>query len=382
MEYNFGDKIKSLRKSRELTQEQLADIIGVSYQAVSKWETNAALPDVTLFPRLARYFGVTTDELLGMSELRDKERIASERARAHELYMSTVGKTMYELDQDETDLIMEEIRAITRNLALEFPHNHELQLEYAADLQGNGEPREALAVIKRVLDSSTDSSIRASAAIQLIHVYSRLGEHENAAAQIASLPDVYHCREYAQLLFGNVSGASTRDDIARLRGIAVKFSQLTNETLQKLESLERLLQIPHEPESLLRLMLAEQSWRLALLWLNDGLGSGREPNDDRNHPEIIASQLADTQIQIAALLAAEDAERALDYIERVADTACDPALPPLMVTTFIPEERTNRALPVPLGAHIISTRVLEKPAFDQIRNHPRFLAATARLQNA
>ena len=59
---NLGSKIKELRKQRGITQEQLANAIGISFQAVSKWENNIALPDITLAPVLANYFGVTMDE--------------------------------------------------------------------------------------------------------------------------------------------------------------------------------------------------------------------------------------------------------------------------------------------------------------------------------
>ena len=55
---NIGNKIRELRKQRGITQEQLANRIGVSFQAVSKWENNIALPDIALAPVLASYFGV------------------------------------------------------------------------------------------------------------------------------------------------------------------------------------------------------------------------------------------------------------------------------------------------------------------------------------
>lgn len=51
---NIGNKIRELRKQRGITQEQLAESIGISFQAVSKWENNIALPDITLVPVLAR----------------------------------------------------------------------------------------------------------------------------------------------------------------------------------------------------------------------------------------------------------------------------------------------------------------------------------------
>ena len=62
----LGIKIKVLRKRMNITQEDLAERLGVSFQAVSKWETNAAYPDISMFPVLANFFNVTTDELLGV----------------------------------------------------------------------------------------------------------------------------------------------------------------------------------------------------------------------------------------------------------------------------------------------------------------------------
>ena len=71
---NLGNKIKELRKSRGITQEQLANSVNVSFQAVSKWENDIALPDITIIPALARYFGVSMDELFDfdLTEIREK----------------------------------------------------------------------------------------------------------------------------------------------------------------------------------------------------------------------------------------------------------------------------------------------------------------------
>lgn len=65
MEETIGKRIMHLRKSRGLTQEQLAEQLGVTAQAVSKWENDVSCPDVTLLPKLAEVFQVTTDFLLG-----------------------------------------------------------------------------------------------------------------------------------------------------------------------------------------------------------------------------------------------------------------------------------------------------------------------------
>jgi len=60
---NLGNNIRSLRQRQSLTQEQVASRLGVSYQAVSKWETGANTPDISLLPSIAALFGVTIDAL-------------------------------------------------------------------------------------------------------------------------------------------------------------------------------------------------------------------------------------------------------------------------------------------------------------------------------
>lgn len=61
---NISDRIQSLRKARGITQEQLADAVGVSRQAVSKWEAEQSVPDLERVVAMAEYFDVTTDYLL------------------------------------------------------------------------------------------------------------------------------------------------------------------------------------------------------------------------------------------------------------------------------------------------------------------------------
>ncbi|MCM1299609.1 MAG: helix-turn-helix domain-containing protein [Firmicutes bacterium] len=61
----IGQKISAFRKEKGLTQEVLAEKLGVSSQAVSKWENDISCPDIMLLPRIAELFNVTTDEILG-----------------------------------------------------------------------------------------------------------------------------------------------------------------------------------------------------------------------------------------------------------------------------------------------------------------------------
>ena len=61
---DLGTNLKQLRKERNLTQEDLAECLGVSPQTVSKWENNLSMPDISCLPVLADYFGITVDALL------------------------------------------------------------------------------------------------------------------------------------------------------------------------------------------------------------------------------------------------------------------------------------------------------------------------------
>ena len=77
----IGERIKELRKKKDLTQEKVADFLCVSYQAVSKWECGLSSPDLALIVPLAKLLGVTTDELLGAVPAEaDTQREAMEAA--------------------------------------------------------------------------------------------------------------------------------------------------------------------------------------------------------------------------------------------------------------------------------------------------------------
>ena len=93
---NFGNRIKALRRKMNLTQEELAERLNVSFQTISKWETNASLPDVTMFPLLANFFNVTTDELMGVD-------LAKKQAKIDEIieeynHLSNLGKEKERFD--------------------------------------------------------------------------------------------------------------------------------------------------------------------------------------------------------------------------------------------------------------------------------------------
>lgn len=80
MANTLGSRIAECRKAKGVTQDQLAEHMGVSSQAVSKWENDLSCPDITLLPRLADYFGTTIDVLL-RGENSHAVQVVSERER-------------------------------------------------------------------------------------------------------------------------------------------------------------------------------------------------------------------------------------------------------------------------------------------------------------
>ena len=82
MEMTIGKRIAALRREKNLKQDDLAQMLEVSPQAVSKWENDQTCPDISLLPKLAKILGVSVDELLsGKQELQPVVTLAPEEQR-------------------------------------------------------------------------------------------------------------------------------------------------------------------------------------------------------------------------------------------------------------------------------------------------------------
>ena len=81
----MGSRIAARRKGKGMTQEELAARLGVSAQAVSKWENDGSCPDISLLPRLCRILGITSDELLTGDDSSVKMLPPSQRKSMDEL---------------------------------------------------------------------------------------------------------------------------------------------------------------------------------------------------------------------------------------------------------------------------------------------------------
>ena len=86
MEINLKDTLKSLRQQKNVTQEALAEYLGITQQSVGKWERGEGFPDITLLPKIALYFNVSIDDLLNVGQARIEEKIKeyTEQAKVFE----------------------------------------------------------------------------------------------------------------------------------------------------------------------------------------------------------------------------------------------------------------------------------------------------------
>lgn len=91
---NIGNQIKTLRLEKKVKQEDLAEYLGISAQAVSKWETGASTPDITLLPNIATYFGVAIDELFALPEEAQYERIENMFFRERRINSETFDQSV------------------------------------------------------------------------------------------------------------------------------------------------------------------------------------------------------------------------------------------------------------------------------------------------
>ena len=106
---DLGKKIKELRRTHNITQERLAEEMGVTAQAVCKWESGRTMPDIALLPELSVFFGVTIDELFELTEDSHLERINNmiySRKRLSDSEFSYAEKFLMEQKNNPTAISM------------------------------------------------------------------------------------------------------------------------------------------------------------------------------------------------------------------------------------------------------------------------------------
>ncbi len=201
---SIGEVIRELRKRDGITQEKLAEILGISFQSVSRWENGLALPDITLIPVLARYFKVSADTLFDMENWGTAKR---------EAYYDS-AYSQYEKDGK---LVLR--RELMEQAVREFPQKHRYMMNLAEDLELYATGGSALQkeysegafgnriekLCRRVLEDCRDSQERCRAVKLLCSLYVSAGNIPEALRLSAEAWDMAHCRE---VLLGQILQAA------------------------------------------------------------------------------------------------------------------------------------------------------------------------------
>lgn len=172
----LGEKIKTLRKEKNISQEVLANYLGVSFQAVSKWETGSTMPDVTLIPAIASFFRVSTDELFEFNLFEMEKEVED---ICYEAY-----KYRYANDMEKSEQIL-------RDGLQRFPGNDKILncLLYTLDYQKRAE--EVIALCKTLIESCKDDEIKYDACRILAECYKANGKDELIKPILEKIPEIY-----------------------------------------------------------------------------------------------------------------------------------------------------------------------------------------------
>ncbi len=177
MKIKITEKLKEFRKKQGNTQEDLANHLNISTQAVSKWERGEGFPDISLLPSIAIFYHTSVDELLGCDEIERQKKIKEYGGQW--AINSSKGK------QEEN---IEMLHAALRK----FPDDENLLdlLCFSLLFSGNDEHLdECIEVGKQILAESTKENLRFNAIRNIAFAYHRKEDLENAKKYAAMLPD-------------------------------------------------------------------------------------------------------------------------------------------------------------------------------------------------
>lgn len=187
--------MKKLRRAQDMTQEELADLLGVSFQSVSRWETGACYPDVEMLPVIADFLHVSIQDLMGLDEARERAEI-----------QAVLDQFQNAISNGQIDQCI----AIARNGHKRYPGNYAImnKLMYALFLSGDdtGNIPEWKANMEKYDDEITklgerlmkycpDQAIRLEAMARLAFQHCEMGRKKQGRAIYEMLPGLENARE-------------------------------------------------------------------------------------------------------------------------------------------------------------------------------------------
>lgn len=219
MTVNMGDKIRQLRKQKSISQEVLAQALGVSFQAVSKWETGTAMPDVAMIPAIASFFGVSTDELFDFNLLDQEKKVQELCCAAAECRFTDPEKS----------------EAMLRDALKQYPGNEVILNNLLYVMQTPDRYDEVITVCKSILEVTKYDDVKYDVLRILASTYHEKGEQAMVKPTLEQIPEIYFSKLglTANLLTGDealeaaqLQAGLSRDDLLDMLS---RMSQLYRE---------------------------------------------------------------------------------------------------------------------------------------------------------
>lgn len=185
----LGEKIKALRKEKNISQEVLAEYLGVTFQAVSKWENSISMPDVTLIPPIAAFFGVSTDELFDFN-IYTVEKNVEIIVKEHSKY--------YDTDKVKCEQVL-------RDGLKKYPGNDVLLNCLLGVIPVPERSGEVIDLCKALIEGTRYDDVKYDAYRIMAKAYKACGEYALAQAAVENIPEIYFTKLQvaAELLDGD-----------------------------------------------------------------------------------------------------------------------------------------------------------------------------------
>lgn len=176
MQLDLGNNIRQFRRRDKRTQEALAEALGVTSQAVSRWESGGSYPDMNLIPSIANYFGVSIDELFGYNAW-ENERLVNEICRK--------AAAMIVDDAPGAETLL-------REGLVQFPGNEKLLTVLVYALWAlPGREDDLIEQCKVLSNCATDDGVKVDVLRLLATAYRRQGKQEMVSSVIAQIPEFH-----------------------------------------------------------------------------------------------------------------------------------------------------------------------------------------------
>ena len=195
----LGEKIKHLRKQKNISQEVFANYLGVSFQAISKWENGNTLPDVMMIPAIASFFGVSTDDLFDFNLFEMENNIRS-IVDEHSKYW----------DSD-----IEKAEQIIRDGLKRYPGNETLLNCLIGVLSELHKNEEVINIGKALVETTKSDEIRIDTYRIMAIAYKEMEEYQLTKHAIEHIPELYFSKleMEAKLLEGEEKYRAARTEI-------------------------------------------------------------------------------------------------------------------------------------------------------------------------